>query len=72
MDICDLVPDTNSSNDLGSSSKKWNSVFSKKETKEEKVIKIYKSGFQDAFGMSLQEFQKTFKKIRKKNPEKLI
>ena len=44
----------------------------KQKTKEEKVIDIVNGGFQNHFGMSINEFQKIYEEILEHNPEQLV
>ncbi|RLC45293.1 MAG: hypothetical protein DRH57_08265 [Candidatus Cloacimonadota bacterium] len=44
----------------------------KQKTKEEKVLDIVNGGFQDHFGISIQEFQAIYEEILETNPEKLV
>jgi len=41
-------------------------------TIEEKVVDIVKGGFEEKFGMTIQEFQEVYERIIETEPEKLI
>ena len=47
-------------------------VKPKEKTPEEKVIDIVKGGFENKFGMSIQEFQEIYDGLVENSPEKLI
>lgn len=44
----------------------------KKETDEDKVVRILKGDFENKFGMTYEKFIEMYNEILKKNPEKLI
>ena len=41
-------------------------------TIEDKVVDIVKGGFEEKFGMTIQEFQEVYENIVENNPERLI
>jgi hypothetical protein len=44
----------------------------KKQTIEDRVVDIVKGGFEDKFGMTIQEFQEAYDKILDESPERLV
>jgi hypothetical protein len=58
-------------------SKQAASEYYYKETKpeptiEDRVVDIVKGGFEDKFGMTIQEFQEVYEKLVEESPERLI